>query len=149
MRLLELNLRSTPYWWSTRLYLQAALCEDESQIEAFVFVDDDAVKRYWGMATPKEVRNALATQYTYLETIYAKSPADANGSERAGDRKGFVEAVVTSWVRGGHFREFAGGEEEAKKTFVTSREVVKWGITQPLLDSVEWEGVEDTRCCPT
>jgi hypothetical protein len=144
VRLLEVNLRSTPYWWSTRLYLQAALCDDESQIEAIVFVDGDTARRYWGMATPKVVRNTLASRCPYLETIYAKSRVAAaqNISNRAGDRKGFVEAVVMSWVRGGHFGE-KGGEEVAKE-LVTSREVVQWRITEPLLDSVEWEGAEDT-----
>ena len=144
LRLLEVNLRSTTYWWSTRLYLQAALCDDESQIEAIVFVEGDDVRRYWGMATPKVVRNTLASRYPYLETIYAKSRVVAaeKVSDRAGDPEGFVAAVVKSWFSNGHFGEFGG--EQVAKDLVTSREVVQWRITEPLLDSVEWEGAEDT-----
>lgn len=58
--LLEINLRTSQYWWSTRLYLQAALAEDYTNIRRLVFVDRDVQRRYIGMASPGEVRRALA-----------------------------------------------------------------------------------------
>lgn len=60
IELLEINLRATAYWWSTRLYLQAALVEDYTNIQRLVFVDRGAERRYVGMARPGEVRKALA-----------------------------------------------------------------------------------------
>jgi hypothetical protein len=59
IELLEINLRATGYWWSTRLYLQAALVEDYTNIQRLVFVDREAERRYVGMARPSEVRKAL------------------------------------------------------------------------------------------
>ncbi|HEY3011678.1 MAG TPA: hypothetical protein VGJ36_02940 [Gemmatimonadales bacterium] len=37
--LLELNLRDGNYWWSTRLFLLAALVEDYSRIQQLVFLE--------------------------------------------------------------------------------------------------------------
>jgi hypothetical protein len=58
IELLEINLRNDPYWWDTRLFLQAALIEDYTKIQRIVFVDND--HRYWGMAAPRQVRRSLA-----------------------------------------------------------------------------------------
>jgi hypothetical protein len=71
IELLEINLRTTRYWWSTRIYLQAALAEDYTKVQRLVFVDGDAERRYVGMAAPGEVRRALAQQSgADLESAY-------------------------------------------------------------------------------
>ncbi len=38
-QLLEINLHAEPYWWSTRLFLEAALLDDHSQVRYLVFVE--------------------------------------------------------------------------------------------------------------
>ena len=70
LQLIEINLRSVPYWWSTRLYLQAALLDDFSSVERLVFVEDDGQRRYVGMATPRDVRRASGVQPPGLEATY-------------------------------------------------------------------------------
>jgi hypothetical protein len=52
LKLVEVNLRSKPYWWSTRLFLLAALVEEYTRIERLIFVEGDAARRYVGMASP-------------------------------------------------------------------------------------------------
>lgn len=47
-----------PYWWSTRLFLLAALADDYSNIKQLVFVENDDERSYVGMATPAAVRKA-------------------------------------------------------------------------------------------
>lgn len=68
--LMEINLRSEAYWWSTRLYLLAALLDDHSQVQRLVFVHGDNRREYVGMATPREVRRAMAKSNPALETRY-------------------------------------------------------------------------------
>src|SRR5437773_2200161 len=64
---IEVNLRGPPvlpgqrdYWWSTRLYLLAALADDFSRVQTFAFVERWAERRFVGMARPSDIRTALA-----------------------------------------------------------------------------------------
>lgn len=68
--LLAVNLRSTPYWWSTRLYLLAALASEYTNIQRLIFVEQDAARIYVGMASPAAVRRALARRFPYLESAF-------------------------------------------------------------------------------
>ena len=70
--LLELNLRDGNYWWSTRLFLAAALAEDYSQIRRLVFVELGDERIFVGMASPGDVRRALANEWPTLELSYQK-----------------------------------------------------------------------------
>src|SRR3989442_1100816 len=56
LKLVEVNLRGEKYWWSTRLYLLAALAEEYTHIERLVFVEQNAARLYVGMASPGAVR---------------------------------------------------------------------------------------------
>jgi hypothetical protein len=98
VELLELNLRTTQYWWSTRLYLQAALADDYTSIERLVFVDGDAQRRYVGMAAPGDVRRALAhppgvdleSAYREVQDEVRKSPMPLGDTE--------VQRIVKQWT---------------------------------------------------
>ena len=70
IKLVEVNLRSSPYWWSTRLYLLAALAEEFTRIERIVFVERDAARLYVGMASPADVRKSLATVFPDYERAF-------------------------------------------------------------------------------
>ncbi len=70
LNLLAVNLRSAPYWWSTRLYLLAALASEYTNIERLIFVEGDAARIYIGMASPGAVRRALARRFAYLESTF-------------------------------------------------------------------------------
>jgi len=71
------NLRSNPYWWSTRLYLLAALADEYTNIERFIFVEQDAARIYVGMATPSDVRKGLGRRLPYLESIFRDTQRNA------------------------------------------------------------------------
>jgi hypothetical protein len=71
--LLELNLRGGDYWWSTRLYLVAALADDYSRIQQLVFTEGGAAEAFVGMATPGDIRKALARGWPTLEISYRPS----------------------------------------------------------------------------
>jgi hypothetical protein len=66
----EVNLRTTPYWWSTRLYLLAALAQEYTEIERLVFVEQDAARVFVGIAAPAAVRRALARRFPDYETVF-------------------------------------------------------------------------------
>lgn len=68
--LLELNLRDGNYWWSTRMFLVAALAEDYSQIRRLVFVELGDERIFVGMVSPGNVRRALANEWPTLELSY-------------------------------------------------------------------------------
>ena len=100
LQLIEINLRSEPYWWSTRLYLQAALLDDHAQVQRLVFVEGDSNRRYVGMAKPIDVRHALAGRKPALERRYQDIIAESTGAvspEGAGDP---VQASIYSWSGG-------------------------------------------------
>jgi hypothetical protein len=52
LHVVEINLRQEPYWWSTRLYLLAALAADYTSIRRLVLVAGGAERRYVGMGPP-------------------------------------------------------------------------------------------------
>ena len=93
IRVLEINLRSAAYWWSTRLYLVAALAVDFSTIEHIVFVDHDAERRFVGIAPVRTLKAALAQKYPYLDPVYCA--VRSNGSNRASEE---VERIVLAWT---------------------------------------------------
>jgi hypothetical protein len=48
-RLLRLNLRNDDYWWSTRVYLVAALAMDYTNVEQLLFVRGQEERTWIGM----------------------------------------------------------------------------------------------------
>jgi hypothetical protein len=94
IELLEVDLRDGSYWWSTRLYLLAALAQDMSDVRAFVFVSGGADRRFVGMAMPSIVRRALAAQTPELETTYL----DVARAVLMAEATSPVYQIVYSWL---------------------------------------------------
>ena len=70
-RVVQVDLRGGNYWWSTRLYLLAALLGELSGIEALAFIDGANVpKRFVGLASPVAVQRALGEVQVELEEAY-------------------------------------------------------------------------------
>ena len=119
IELLELNLRTTQYWWSTRLYLQAALVEDYTNIKRLVFVDGDSQRRYVGMAAPGEVRKALAkppgvdleSAYRTIRHEVQRSPLPTEHSE--------VREIVYKWTTHTFRKDGKDAGEKEVRTFMT------------------------------
>src|SRR5437588_597274 len=55
-KIMRVNLRDDDYWWSTRVYLVAALAEDYTDVEALVFVRAGDQRLFVGIAEPPAVR---------------------------------------------------------------------------------------------
>lgn len=70
--LVEVNLGDGTIWWSTKLYLLAALAEDYTNIRQLVFLEncDGRERCFIGIATPTATRRALAIQHPALEKAY-------------------------------------------------------------------------------
>jgi hypothetical protein len=69
-KLVRVNLRGNNYWWSTRIFLVAALAQDYTGVDAFVFVKSGDEQRLVGIASTRAVRERLAAQFPVYETAY-------------------------------------------------------------------------------
>jgi Domain of unknown function (DUF4062) len=109
----EINLGDGKYWWSTRLYLLAALAVDFTKIRQFVFVDADGV--FIGMASPWVICHALLAVNQGLSMRY-KADEDSVLSPEEGiilTARGFLES-------------FKPGEETTLKEWVTKERLKTW-----------------------
>lgn len=110
-RVIEIHLGSGRTWWSTRLFLLAALAESFTDIQSLMFVGGKG--SFIGMATPKAVRNAMARQDARLEEAYRRSlPSPDLYVDQPG------EAVVHTAQ---NFRNYLEQAEEALKVWMTKK----------------------------
>jgi hypothetical protein len=135
IELLEVNLRSTRYWWSTRLYLQGALIDDYTSIQRLVFVEGDAQRRYVGMATPAEVRRAFAeSQGVDLELAYREIVREIKQSPGPQDHSE-MRRIVEKWAVHNFSEE--GSTEEIIKTSMPAE--ILTSLVKLERESVEWD----------
>ncbi len=118
-RVLEINLRTEPYWWSTRIFLQAALLDDRSSTSHIVFVDGDEQRRFVGIAETRSVRHAFAERMPSLEINYRRLAAENLPTD----------TLIQRWVG----ELFDGQQEIDAKTLISSRELR--AVLGPRLDS--------------
>ncbi len=124
-------------WWSTRLYLLAALAKDYTGVRRIVFVETlaDRDNCLVGMATPAALCRGLGGQSLQLEIAYrtARSRTPVNPT---GEPGGEVEPLIQNFL--GELNS-AGGEFVVK-TDVT-KQFLKQSLGQDLLaPTVEWDG---------
>lgn len=128
----EINLRAKrPYWWSTRLYLQAALLMDHSSISHVVFVEGTEQRRFIGITRIETLRQALANILPCLETIYRELTAQ-NLS---------MNNLVHQWVAAA----FDGKAEIDVKSLISSQDlesILAGGLEQ---EAVESSGTSDSQ----
>jgi hypothetical protein len=130
--LLEINLRTTKYWWSTRLYLQAALAEDYTNIQRLVFMDGDKDRRYVGMASPGVVRKALAKFGGLdLESVYQYAQQALGQPEHSQ-----AQRIVYSWTVSQFLKEGKTVNEQEAKTSMSTELLMQLIVLET--DSVEW-----------
>jgi hypothetical protein len=142
LELVEVNLRSSPYWWSTRLYLLAALADEYTGVERLIFVGQQAARVYLGMASPRAVRVALAGQFPSLETVFRTIfSAAGQGST---DSVIQVESIGYQW-EGAQFR--TSGPEPSKlvqeaefRELVSPANLFEWLAGSLETESREWDG---------
>lgn len=121
-RLLRLNLRNDDYWWSTRVYLVAALAMDYTNVEQLLFVRGQEERIWIGMIDPPMARDLLAQVFPEYERYYREvrnltAPADVSAPP---DSSAEIETILANWP--GKF----GWNEAQAKQIVTSDLVRQW-----------------------
>jgi hypothetical protein len=122
-RLLRLNLRNNDYWWSTRVYLVAALATDYTAVERLVFVRGQEEEIWVGMIDPKAARERLAEEFPQYERNYRdlRNVAVLAGDVNAPlDRDAEITSILMSWP--GKFN----WNEAQEKQIVTSDLLRSW-----------------------
>jgi hypothetical protein len=114
----QVNLGSGQDWWSTRLYLLAALTDDYTRVPYLVFLTETGgSSTFVGLATPRETRRAMANLHPELESAYRGARANVNAP--AGDPGAEINMVVGM---------FAG------QAFVVPEPQVKQDVTPVFLE---------------
>ena len=122
-RLLRLNLRNDDYWWSTRVYLAAAIAADYTKVEQLVFVRGKEERLWIGMLDPATTRARLAGVFPQYERNYriARQAAASVGDVNAPlDADAEIASILMNWP--GQF----GWQEDQVKQIVTSDLLQRW-----------------------
>ena len=131
--ILRVNLGDGTTWWSTRVFLLAALAADYTDLQQIVFVDNGERQHFIGLAVPMEVRWSLARRFPDYEAAYRMIRSDIAESDVIADKSTEVKNILQRWGS-----VWPGGEE-AQKMFVNRRNLSEW--LKDCLDptSVEWD----------
>lgn len=125
-----------PPWWSTRLYLLAALAEDYTDIRQLIFLESQQGRDriYVGSVVPVMIRQALAVDDSRLSEAY-----EAAMKEPVLDQDASVPTKRVAWIAQNYIEQlnWLGGEEQIKQI-----------VTREFLDrcrvmtgnSIEWNG---------
>jgi hypothetical protein len=78
--IITINLDSGPVWWSTRVFLVAALAENYTRVRQIYFVENctGPIVCFVGGATPRAVRRALMTNFPELAAVNALMHGETN-----------------------------------------------------------------------
>jgi hypothetical protein len=140
--LIPVDIGAGDSWWSTRLYLLAALAKDYTGVRRIVFVETlgDRDNCFIGMAMPAAVCRALARQTLQLEVAYrtARSKIPVNPSGEPADE---VELLIQTFL--GELNS-AGGEFLVKNE-VTKPFLKQWLCQDLSVPAVEWDGSPPDR----
>lgn len=139
LKLVEVNLRSSPYWWSTRVYLLAALAVEYANIERLVFVEQDAARLFVGTAAPTAVRSALGQKFPDLEYIFAEVLRNVRGHGL--DPASQVQSIGFAWSS--HSFQPGGTQHTAEvqvRELVTSTKLMELLGSALETESREWKG---------
>ena len=132
--LLRVNLGDGTAWWSTRVFLLAALASDYTGIQELVFVDEGTRRHFIGLAAPLSAHWSLARRFPNYETAYRKIRSDLATPTSPADTGSEVKGILEAWP--GEF----GWNEAASKEFATRASLSEWLCD--CLDSahIEWDG---------
>ena len=142
IRALEIDLGTGAYWWSSRLYLVAALAADFSHVRAIAFVEGGNARVFVGTASPAAVRSALAAAFPPFEQKYAALKTNFAGFG------GQVRDKASAMVQGFAGPVPVGANQTPEEQFpkVSPEQLRTWlrGVGADLdTRCVEWRGVSD------
>jgi hypothetical protein len=141
----EIPLRrpEKPFWWSTRLFLLAALAVGYTRVHAFVFVDGDEERRFIGLARPDDMRLSFSRKFPSLEEVYERARVKC---DRAAPPATQVECMIEEWSISTEFsqegRKLTEKDIKVEVNRATLLELM--GKTNGLDDRcVRWKGFQD------
>jgi hypothetical protein len=120
-RVLRVNLRDDNYWWSTRVFLVAALAVDYTDVEAIVFVRSGEQRVFLGIATPGAVRARLGSVFPSYEVAYRKVRAEAVSAFEPPNRDRELNEILM-WRWTGALKP----PEPEARIIVTSQSLMEW-----------------------
>jgi hypothetical protein len=120
-KLFRLNLRDDTYWWSTRLFLAAALADDYTEVDGFVFVRAGDQRHFVGIASPRAIRFRMAARFPAYEVAYRSIRSDCLAPPLSPDRLREVNEILT-WRWGAALVPF----ESDVKQIVGAGELRNW-----------------------
>jgi hypothetical protein len=137
IKLIELNLRREPYWWSTRMFLVAALVDDYIEVDQFVLVEGNTDCKYIGMITPGSLRKSLAAVFPDLEVVYQTIQRAMPISSERGEK---IAKTVQDWSLGIFNNNGTKCSEIDAKQLVTKKLLASWlrGFVDP--EYLRWDG---------
>jgi len=118
-KLLRINLREDNYWWSTRIFLVAALAEDYTEVEALIFVRSGKEQIFVGIASPRAIRARLAVRFPEYEVAYRKVRSES--ATPVIDYSTEVDEILT-W----RWQNAYNPTESAVKKIVSSNDLQDW-----------------------
>ena len=136
--LVQINLKEGKYWWSTRLFLLAALAEEYTKIKQLIFVENKNQCYYIGMATPAAVRKKMAQRYPEFERIYQLVQGDSIFTVKTDPLRNKIESIAYGWP--GSFNsgtEYKEVPEENHMELVSADLVKKWLGDELIMDYVK------------
>jgi hypothetical protein len=138
--LFEINIENGTYWWPTRLYLLAALIDDYTNVQNFVFVEGGKERRFIGMATPRSTRAAIAKRFLNdkYEEKYSASQGHIKMQEGQSIREK-INDVIMAWQW--QFGEYPENEEQSFGENKVNKSLLANCLNDKLDDSyLSWNG---------
>jgi hypothetical protein len=96
-KVMRVNLRDNDYWWSTRVFLIAALAEDYTGVDALAFVRAGEDRIFVGIAAPHAVRKRLGSRFPDYEIAYRKVRAETVGGASPDPCREVQEILMWRW----------------------------------------------------
>jgi hypothetical protein len=147
-KLLQINLRSDDYWWSTRIFLVAALAQDYTNVDAIVFVRSGDDEVFVGIASARAVRERLAAQFPIYEEAYRRAQDVVPHVDQADKHRHPNVNKIKSILKHGKWQEaLAGiGAKEKEPRTIHEKDIKEIVSSKKLR---QWLGAElDTECLP-
>ncbi len=132
--IVEVDIGSGHSWWSTRLFLLAALAEEYTRIQRFMFLEErnGVARSFVGMANPRTTRLSLAAMNSDLEKFYQQAV-----SVQAPDDARTLDSRV-AWIAQNYVWQFNAPEgEKGAKEWVTNDFLARY---VDIEHGIKWDG---------
>jgi hypothetical protein len=150
VQLVEVDLGYGEAWWSTRVYLLAALLDAYTRVPQLVFISagDAGPRRFVGMASPADTRTELARAFPPLEQAFLQATNLASLDQAVAPFAGAtpiyrpptLEEIVDRTIE--YFGRDLPNGEAAFRQWVTPQALELWLGRSLLRDRISWPGLQ-------